>query len=371
MKITLTAEKLGLRPAVASVDVAASRASLAGLAWVNHYHLASESISLVLNKALELGKAPGMQSATGFPMIDLDTIPDVREVFKHDCSSRCNTPDNRTGDNVVTIPSEALFTPSEVSKMPAGTLRTFGLQATSEAKDTFNNFLHMLVTMKTVVGTHGWSGHSQVHTDCFPIGNKFNIGQSDNNMKVKSILVVKQVSRSGRITNRILGILGEVKSNLCSTLRSSEIHYTFLPIQSKGVQIVAWRAEHRLWATCLTSLLLSGNCRLHGFSSLLSGLNMQVGNKVGQGILTDTVGQAVKGIRIAIMLFPSSTADSIKRLGELSHRFIQRLSLFFRRFKKYANCFIHINIIPYNTKILQYEEVGQFLCQLKQAVPLP
>ena len=27
--------------------------------------------------------------------------------------------------------------------------------------------------------------------------------------------------------------------------------------------------------------------------------------------------------------------------------------------------------ISYNTKILQYEEVGQFLCQLKQTVPLP
>ena len=100
---------------------------LAGLSRVYEYDLTPESLGLVLKEALELSEAPRVKSAAGLPMIDLYPVPNVRKVFKHDGSACIHIPDNRTGDDVVAIPSEALFTPSEASEMPFGRLRAFGL----------------------------------------------------------------------------------------------------------------------------------------------------------------------------------------------------------------------------------------------------
>jgi hypothetical protein len=59
----------------------------------------------------------------------------------------------------------------------------------------------------------------------------------------------------------------------------------------------------------------------------------------------------MKCIGVAVVLLPSSTAYSVERFGELLHCFMQSVSLFFRRFKRYANRSIHIDIIPSNRKI--------------------
>jgi hypothetical protein len=45
------------------------------------------------------------------------------------------------------------------------------------------------------------------------------------------------------------------------------------------------------------------------FSSFLSGLNMQIGDKIRQSVLTMTVGKVVKHEGITVMLLPTSTAD--------------------------------------------------------------
>lgn len=63
---------------------------------------------------------------------------------------------------MVTIPSEALFAPSEGSKMPFGRLRPIGLELTSEAKSSFNDFAHMSIAVEAVIRGNGRSGNSQV-----------------------------------------------------------------------------------------------------------------------------------------------------------------------------------------------------------------
>jgi len=359
VKTTLSTKELGLRPPITPIGETAAGAPLAGLTGVDKYNLTPFGFRFILKESPELEETPRVQSATGFPVIDLDTIPDVREVLKHDSRTCINILDNRGGGNVVTIPSESLFTTSEASKMPLGTLRTVGLQITSEAKYTFNNFLHVPITMKAVVGTYGWSSYSQVHPDCFPVRNKFNVRENDNDMKVKRILAKHQVSGGGRITDCILGILGNIKGNFNPAIGSREIHDARLPIQNKSVQVVARRATQRLRAPCFQSLLLSGNCRLNRFGSFLPGLNMQVGNKIRQKILTMTVGKVVKCVGITVMLLPTSTADGIERLSKLSHRFMQNIVLFYRWLEKYPYRSIHTDVIPYISKILQYKDVNR------------
>ena len=359
MKTTLTAQELGLRPAVAPINESASGASLAGLTGVDKYNLTPFSFCLVLKESPELQERPRVQSSAGFPVINLNPVSDVREVLKHDGSTCINIPDNRGRNNVVTIPSESLFTTSEASKMLLGTLRTVGLQITSEAKYPFDNFLHVPVAVEAVVGTHGGSGYSQVHAEGFSVGDKRNIGKFNNHMKVKPVLAEHEVGGSGRITNRISSILGNIEGNLHPAAGSREIHNACFPIQNKSVQVVTGRTTQRLRATSLSSLLLSGNCRLHRFTGFLAGLDVQVRYKIRQSILTMTVGKTMKRVGVTVMLLPTSTADGIERLSKLAHRFMQSTCLFCRWFEKYPYRSVHTNIIPYTRKILQYKEVNR------------
>ena len=359
MKTTLTAQELGLRPAIPPIGETASGAPLAGLTGVDEYDLTSSGFRFVLQETPELQERPGVQSSAGFTVIDLNPVPDVREVLKHDSSTCINILNNRGGDDVVAIPSESLFTTSKASKVPLGTLRTVGLQITPEAKYTFNNFLHVTAAGKPIIRTHGGSGHSQIHSDGFPIGNKFNIRKFDNHMKIKPVLTEREVGGSGRITNRISSILGNIEGNLHPAAGGREIHNACFPIQNKSVQVVTGRTAQRLRTASLSSLFLSGNCRLHRFAGFLSGLDMQVGNKVWQSILTLTIGKTVKRVGITVMLFPTNTADDIERFRELLHRFMKSIGLFYRWLEKYPYCSIHTNIIPYTRKILQYKEVNR------------
>ena len=347
MKTTLPAQELGLRPAIPPIGETASGAPLASLSGVDEYNLTPSGLRFILQETPELEETPGVQSAAGFPVIDLNPVPDVREVLKYDSSTCINILDNRGGDDVVAIPSESLFTTSKAPKMPLGTLRTVGLQITPEAKYTFNNFLHVTAAVKPIIRTHGGSSHPQVHADCFPVRNKFSIRETDNNMKVKLILAEHQVSGSGRVTDCILGILGNTKGNLHPAVGSREIHDALIPVQYVRVQVITRRATQRLRAPYLQSLLLSGYCRLNRFGSFLSGLNMQVGNKIRQRILTMTVGKVVQRVGITVMLLPTSAADGIERLSKLSHRFMQVIGLFYRWLEEYPYRSIHTDVIPY------------------------
>ena len=93
--------------------------------------------------------------------------------------------------------------------------------------------------------------------------------------------------------------------------------------------------------------------------SFLSSLDMQVGDKIRQSVLTLTISKAMKCVSISIGLFPASTTDGVKRFSELSHCFMHSIHLFCRWFKKYPYRSIHNAIIPYTNQILQYKEVNR------------
>jgi hypothetical protein len=355
MKTTLTAKELGLGLTVAPVGVAAVVAPLGGMPRVYSHYLATESFGLVLQETFELSKAPRVEPPLGFSAPSFTSSPDVGQVLDHNGSSWLNAFEDRGRQNVVTIPSEALLTPSEASKVPSGRLRTIGLQGTSKAKCTFDNFLHMPVAMKAIVGGNRRVSDTEVNSDSLATGNKGNFRQAEYDVKEKSPLPVNKISGSGRTPHRILGISRESKEHLTSTTGGSQIHDALLPVDVEGVEVEARRTEERLRAFRFQALLLSGYRRLHRFGGLLPGLNMQVGDQFGERGLTVPVGQAMKRVGIALTLLPTHAAHGVERLGKLPHRFMQSLSLFLRRLKPDANRSIHICIIPYIGQYLKAE----------------
>jgi len=307
--------------------------------------LAADSFSLILKESLKLGEAPGVEPPFSFPATGFDTTSDIGEVFHDDSCTGLNAIKDRGRQHVVAIPSEALFTPSEASKVPFGTLSTFGLQSTSEAEYPLDDFFHMPVPVKTVVRGDGRPGNSQVNTDSLAIANESNIRQGDDSVQVEMPLAIDEVGGSRRVARRILSIFRKVKRYLHSTVRGRQAYKPLIPVYFEGMQIVAGRAHCGLRTTCLTPLLHPGDSRPHGFTGFLPGLDMQVRDKSWLGILALVISQAMKSVGITCSLLPACTAYGIKRLSELLNRLIKSFSLFRGGLELYLNRSVHVFII--------------------------
>ena len=358
MKPTLTAKELGLRPAVAPVGIAAFATPLRGVPGVYRDDPAADSLSLVLQEVLELGKAPGVKPAFSFATRSFSSLPDVGEVFHNESRTRLNAMKNRGGKHVVAIPSEALFTPSEASKVPSGRLSAFSLQITSKAKDTLDYLFHMSIAMKPIIRGDGRSGNSQVNPDGLAVIDESNVGQANDNMKVEMTLATNKVGGGSGIACRIISVFRKAKRYLQSALSGGEADNSPLPVYFEGMQIVPWRTGRRLRASNPKALFIPADSRPHRLAGFMYRLNVKVGDEVRQGIFTTAVHQAVKRVGIAIMLLPACTADSIKRLGELVDCLVQSFNLFSGRLEQYSYRPVHIGIIPHIRQILQGKEVS-------------
>ncbi len=373
MKTTLTADKVRLRLAVAPIGKTAYRASLAGMPGVNGYNLNTKCFSFILQEPLELGETPRMKPSFSFTPSCLDLSADIGEVFNYDSRASRNAFQDRSRENVVAIPSEALFTPSEVSKVSFGTLRAVGLQSLSQSESPFDDFLPVAVSVKAVIRTNGRSGNTEVYTDSLPIRNKGYIGQFDNDMQVKPSLTMYQVGGGSRRADSIVGVFRKGKEDMLPADSGGKINRVRFPVHFEGMKVVAWRAINRLGATNLITLLRLSYSGLNSLRSLLSSLNMQVRDKGGISCFAVSVSQTVKCIGIPVSLFPTYLTDKIKRGCELANRILQCFCLFRSSVKSDSYRSIHTDIIPYtnDNSQIQGKEVGQGDCQLKLAVPLP
>jgi hypothetical protein len=353
LKTAFATEKLGLRLTVAPVDVTASVTPLAGMPGVYSHNLAAKSFGFILQKSLELGEAPRVKPPFSLSSGCFHSFSDVGEVFHNDSSAGFNAVEDRGGDNVVAIPSEALFTPSEASKVPLGTLRTIGLQFPSEAKYSLNNFFHMPVAVKAVVRSNGRPGNPQVNADSLAIRDESNIRQVNHDVQVKLTPSIKQVSSSSKFTDSIAGILGHSNGDFHSALCGRQVYPAAIPIHLESVNVISRWAKPRLRTTGFSAMLQSGYRRFYSFGCFLASLDVQVRHKVGIGLFTVSISKAVKCIGIAILSFPAHLADAVKCSGKLSYCVRKSNGLFTSRKQFNTNHSVHADIIPYILRIMQ------------------
>jgi hypothetical protein len=353
LKTALATEKLGLRLTVASVGVATPVAPLRGMPGVYSHNLAAKSFGFILQKSLELGEAPRVKPPFGLSSGCFHSFSDVGEVFHNDSSAGFNAVKDRGGDNVVAIPSEALFTPSEASKVPFSRLRTIGLQSTSETKYTFNDFFHMPVAVKAVVRSDSRSGNPQVNADSLAIRDESDIRQVNHDVQIKLTPSTKQVSSSSKFTDSIAGIPGHSNGDFHSALCGRQAYLAAIPIHLESVKVISRWAKSRLRTTRFSAMLQSGYRRFYSFGCFLASLDVQVRHKVGVGLFTISISKAVKCIGIAILSFPAYLADPVKCSGKLSYRVRESSGLLTGRKQFNTNRSVHASIIPYILRIMQ------------------
>jgi len=355
MKTTTTTEEVRLRAAVASVSESANAASLARVPGINSDNLATKGLSLIFKEALELGKAPGVKPSFGFPTPGLDPATNVGEVFNHNGGSWGNISQNIRRENVVTIPSEASFSPSEVSKVPLSGLRTIGLQGTSKAKVSFGYFFHMPAAMKPIIGCHGRTDNAEVNADSLPIILKRNVRQTDHNVEIEPVLTTYQVSGSRRATDCILGIFRNLKHYFLSATCCRHTNDALIPVDFECVKIITRRTVVRLRAGHFAPFSYQCLSRLQGLGCFSYCLYVQIRDKLRECHLAGTISKVMQVVGISLTLFPTYAADNIKRLGKLLNCFLKGISLLISRKQSNPNGSIHTDIIPYIVKILQIQ----------------
>ena len=80
---TFTTAEKRLRTAIIASLILAGRTPLRRVPRVNFDHSHPPSLSLVAQEAVELGKAPGMQTALSFAFLVRDTLANIGQVLKH------------------------------------------------------------------------------------------------------------------------------------------------------------------------------------------------------------------------------------------------------------------------------------------------
>jgi hypothetical protein len=162
---TLPTTEQGLRSAVTAGDVPAGVTPLAGVPGINPDHAAALRRGLVLQEALQLGEAPGVQSPFGFPTPGFDAATEVGEVLDNDDRAGRNPVHDAPGENVVAIPSEPQIAAREASQVPLGTLRAVGLQLPFATQPALDDLAPVLLTEELPVRGDGGVSNAQIDAE--------------------------------------------------------------------------------------------------------------------------------------------------------------------------------------------------------------
>src|ERR1700675_4791313 len=145
------------------------RACLTGMPWVNFDHKHSSFRSLIREKAVELVKAPCMQTALGSHILvclatsDLACLSNVGQILNHDGATGCSILDNSLGEDMITVPVESHLFSRKLFEMLLGRLCSFGLEFALQTKAAAVNLFPVATTQKLTLRSNGWSVETQIN----------------------------------------------------------------------------------------------------------------------------------------------------------------------------------------------------------------
>jgi hypothetical protein len=349
----LTTTELRLRLPVAPVDIATPTAPLRGVARVDGRNATTNGFSLVFKEASQLCEAPRVESTFGFSAPGFASSSYVREILDNDCCSGFDISNDGARYNVVAIPSKTLFASSKASKMPLGRLRTVVLQCTFEANGSLDDFIPVAFAVESVIGSNGRAGNAQIDSERRAFLDKLNAGEFDSDMQIESALTANEIGCGGRKADGVPGTPRNIEWNLESARSCGHRDNALIPVGFERMLVISRSTRQRMWTTYFVPLLLMGYRRLRGFCRPLPSLYMEIRNKIRQGILAIAVGQSVKRVGVAGVLFPPHAADRIERFRELAYRFQECLALLRGGVESQPDRSVHEDIIPYKPEQLQ------------------
>src|SRR5437667_7298418 len=357
--------------------IATPTTRLRGMSRVNFYHRDPTCFSFVLNKRIQLGKTPTMQTPFVlnvlllFASSHLGSFPDSGQVFKDDGRASGGILDKALRKNVIMVFAPPKLFATQLTEMPFRRFGAFGLQFPFQSEGAPFLFLPPTFTQEVTIARHCWAVQSQVNSDHFMgWGNNW-LRNGDHDMEGKTPLAVAQISTTDFVANVLTEVSRDDKGQFNPSVDSSETTGKRLPLHPVRTLVIADtchltmgttnRREHRGRFALLQGLLnplrigffvsdLPGESRFDGFRRFDTSGTDQLSGKVR---ILDTQGGVRPFMQLDAIPARSSKAlvsDGIKTSGMLFKRGLEALCLFRRRSELYLYRSIHAESISYRIR---------------------
>ncbi len=346
-----------LRAAIVTSLMPASRAGLTGMPGVYFDHRDTACLCFVLDKRVQLGKAPTMQSAlivhvpVVFAPSHLRCFTDVREVFQREGRASGSTGNDAFREDMVMIGASPKLCAAQLLEVSPGRAAAFGLQLSLETQRAPFLFLPSALPQEQARRGDSRAIQTQINPDHFFRRGGHGLREGDDDMQGEMPLALTQIGRADLVT----GILREVSGN-----REGQFDAPFDGRQAIGVRrpldpiragVIAdtghltARATNRLehgrrlapfqgfLHTCRKSrlfLLRPRQRTLDAFSGTDTGRAYQLRGQIGELRPQGIVGAFVQLHAVATLCRKALMGNGIVARGMLGQRLSQQSRLFLR-----------------------------------------
>jgi hypothetical protein len=272
-------------------------------------------------------------------------LSNVRKTLNDNRRAFFNAVQNTAAQYMIAIASEAHFRSREASQVSFGTFGAVRLKFPFKAETPFGDFSPNLFAVHSPVACDSGAANAEIDTKCGSIVDKRDIGQLDDDMKNKLAFAINEIggrSLDFAFGDHIGNIARNVKLYFLATVGCGQVDNTFRPIDFERVQVKPWRAKCGRRLIDLSTFLGKRDSRFNSLGCLLSGLAVQIGNKIGIGRLAVLVGEFVQREGVSLLQPPTFSANEIKGRCELPHGFKQYFGLLHGRFQRQFDRPVHM-----------------------------
>src|SRR6266487_3832326 len=367
--------KHGLRTTISAGLMPTFATGLRGMARVNLDHTDTTCLGFVLDKRVQLGKAPTMQApfvlaflTVLLPTSHVGSLANVLEVFKHDGSAFRGVLDNAFGEDMVMVSVSPKLFAAQLLEMSLGRAAAFGLQFSFEAKGTSFLLLPSLLTQELTSRGDSRAIESQVNANHFSRCTNGRFRERYNDMERIASLALTQIGTTDLLSNVLHEVSRYREGQFNAPIHRSETTGHGIPLNPVRALVIAdscqltIRAANRLESRNRLALFpgflnlfgvylllpgLPGQCRFHGFCGLDTGRADQLCRKVRVLCSQRIVRAFVQLYAIATRRGKALLGHGIKAGSMLLKGCLECMCLFWRWIELYHHRTFHAESISY------------------------
>ena len=304
---TLFTEEETLRTTIGTMLMSTFATGLARVARVDLDHSDTMCLCLVLDKRVQLGKAPTMQASLVVNVLvllasaHLGGLSKVLEIFQDDSCPCGSVLYNAFAEDVVMVSASPKLFPAQLLEVSLGRASAFGLQLSFQPEGT--PFLFFPASLTQEVPSRGdcWAIETQVNTDHLVRCNNGRFKDADNDMEPIAALAIAQVCAARLVSNVLSKVSRHREGQFNAPTHGRKATGQRLPLDPVRTLVItdtsdltvrtSNRLESRnglalllgflnLFGICLFLLGLPGKSRFHGFSGLDTGRTDQLSRQI-------------------------------------------------------------------------------------------
>src|SRR5260221_3496646 len=283
-----------------------------------------------------------------------DTLADVREVLKHNGTTRGGMLNERFGEAVIVVFSLPKQLTRKLFQVPLSRFASFFLKLTTETEDAAFLLFPATISQEDTIGGNCGAIKSQVHANHLFTRIDDRSRQRDNNMQEVAPIALAQISRANFAANVLTGMFGNTQGYDLPPGHRGNADSQALPFDPVRTLVIAdgsayrLRTAHRLepgWrfptlfclgyqleiACCV--LFLPSESGFHRFGGFDAGSADQLGRQIRILCAQRIVGLFMQLDAVATSGFKTGTGNRIKTCRMLCQRALQDTCLFWRGFE--------------------------------------